>query len=66
MSTQTKEANQAWLNDLWDVYRTTVAETGNLTINDVAPNAKLLIERFTQVKGDLLTMQPNLVLLIKF
>lgn len=52
MSPQTKEANKAWLNDLWNMYRTTVAENRNIAENDVAPNPEKLIARFKAVDGD--------------
>ncbi len=52
MSPETKAADYAWLNDLWDHYREIIAEQRNLKMEWIAPKGPELLTRLKNVDGD--------------
>lgn len=53
MSEQAKEANMLWLVDLWNTYKTNVAQQRGFAITNFDENAETLITKLEAVKGDL-------------
>lgn len=53
MSDQAKEANKLWLSDMWDHYKTNVAEQRGFNINNFDENADSLLTKLEAVNGDL-------------
>ena len=51
MSEQAKEANQAWLDDLWQHYKTNVAMRRGFTPNNFDEQAEKFIEKLKAVDG---------------
>lgn len=51
MSTQAKEANLLWLNDLWLQYKNDVAKQRNIPISHFDDNATILLEKIAQANG---------------
>jgi len=52
MSAYAKEANLAWMNVLWDTYKTDVAEMRNITPDSIENYINNISENLAQVGGD--------------
>lgn len=51
MSPEAKEANLLWLSDLWQQYKTDVAQQRGMPINNFDDNVNVLLEKITQANG---------------
>ncbi|WP_371379302.1 signal peptide peptidase SppA [Thalassotalea aquiviva] len=51
MSEQAKEANEAWLNQLWASYKADVAEQRNISVEDFDESAQDLLQKLNQADG---------------
>lgn len=52
MSAASKEAKLNWLNQLWDNYTDAVAKNRNISQQDVAPEAPVLLKRLKLARGN--------------
>ena len=52
MSEQAKEANQQWLDSLWQFYKAQVATRRNMDIGNFDENLDSYVSKFEQVNGD--------------
>ena len=52
MSSAAKEANQLWLNDLWQQYKADVAEQRNFSTSNFDENVDVLVSKLTAANGN--------------
>lgn len=52
MSDAAKEANQAWLNSMWDQYKTSVAMARGVAVNNFDEKLDAFSEKFEQANGN--------------
>jgi len=53
MSTQAREANKLWLNDLWSQYKQDVAEQRQFPLDNFDESADILVEKLKLAKGNI-------------
>ncbi|MGQ8365673.1 signal peptide peptidase SppA [Glaciecola sp. 1036] len=52
MSPEAKEANSAWLNELWDQYKTDVAAARGFSVDNFDETFEQVLAKFREAKGD--------------